>query len=129
MDLSKSSSIDNLADANHIAKIEGGIQKEFIGLEYGGELIMKCMGCDKDLAVVMKVSPQPLRFPMGGPNFILVHKQRFQCNCPFCDNKSWIITTEGKVMVGGADNLTSYVGCEMGDPNDPDGMFNKVEVR
>lgn len=129
MSLNKSSSIEALAGANHIAKVEGGIEKEFKGLEYGGELEMKCMGCDKPLAIVMKVSPNPLRWPLPGGTFKLVEKQRFQADCPFCDSKSWIVKTEGQVMIGGAENFTSFIGCEMGNPDDPEGMFNKVQVK
>jgi len=70
-----------------------------------------------------------LRYRTGGRNFVLVHNQRFQTDCPFCNSKSWIVKTEGQVMIGGAENSTSYIGCEMGDPNDPEGMFNKVQVK
>jgi Zn finger protein HypA/HybF involved in hydrogenase expression len=129
MSLNKSSSVDSLAIANNIAKVEGGIEKDFKGLEYGGELHMKCMSCDKPLSTIMKVSPNPLRYRTGGRNFVLVHNQRFQTDCPFCNSKSWIVKTEGQVMIGGAENSTSYIGCEMGDPNDPEGMFNKVQVK
>lgn len=129
MSLNKSSSVESLANANNIAKIEGGIEKEFKGLEYGGEIHMKCMGCDKSLATVMKVSSNPLRFPAGGRKVVLVHQQRFQADCPFCKSKSWIVKTEGQVMIGGAENSTSYIGCEMGNPHDPDGMFNIVQVK
>ncbi len=128
MSLNKSSSVEDLARANNIAKVEGGIEKEFKGLEYGGEVHMKCMGCDKLLVTIMKVSPNPLRYPTGGGNFKLVHTQRFQTDCPFCGSKSWIVKTEGQVMIGGAEDL-SYIGCEMGNPDDPEGMFNKVQVK
>lgn len=127
MDLNKSSSVEALANANHIAKIEGGIEKEFKNLEYGGEFKMTCMNCDKEIATLMKISPRPTRIPFGGGRVTEVSHQRFQAKCPFCQNKTWIVKTEGQVMIGPTEE-TSYVGCDIGNPEDPEGMFNIVKV-
>ncbi len=125
--LNKSSSVENLGNAEWIAKVEGGVEKELRGLEYGGEFPVKCMNCDEELMTIMKVSDRPTRFPIGRGNYVEIPKQRFWANCPFCQNKTWTVKVEGTIMVGPTDN-TVIVDYDYGDPHDEEGMLNEVQI-
>lgn len=124
--LNKSSSIDALASAEWIAKVEGGVQKELKGLEYDGEYPVKCMNCDTELFTIMKVSDKPAKFPIGRGNYAEVPTQRFRAKCPFCDNGSWVVKVHGTIMIGPVTDKTVIADWNYGDFNDPDGMFNEV---
>jgi hypothetical protein len=126
----KSSSAEALADANYIAKVEGGIDKDISDLEYDGDFVVNCVACDKELFTIVKVSDRPTKIPMGrNQEPILVEKQRFKCNCPFCGGESWLVSVSGQVMVGHVEGVTSLANVSMGDPSDPNGMLTEVEVQ
>lgn len=128
MDLNKSSSVENLANAEWIAKVEGGVEKDLKGLEYGGEFHVNCMNCEQELMTVMKISDNPSRFPIGLGKYVEVQEQRFKAVCPFCNNSSWTVRVNGTIMVGPIDEKTCIVDYIYGDPKDPDGMLNEVEI-
>lgn len=126
--LNKSSPLDKLADKNNaIAQVQGAVSR-VTQVENLGEFNIKCMSCDKTLLVLLKVSDSPTEMGLDkNRNPILVQKQKFQSNCPFCDSKSWIVSVEGQAKIGEAENcmITEY---NFGDPNDPEGMFNKITL-
>src|SRR3990172_5212075 len=86
------SSSEALEKANVVGVVTGGVVKESVGLEYGGELTIDCSNCNKpllDLMVVRNIDVE----------------QKWLVKCPYCGDESFTVTTLGEVRFRSADEL------------------------
>lgn len=94
--------------------VDLGAMRELAGWEHLGELSAKCRTCNKPLFRVVRVSDKQVKFKWGKKVYNLV-EQKFSSNCPFCGDKSLIVSGKGTIIVGPEEGV-SVVETNIGEP-------------
>lgn len=63
--------------------------REVIGLEDGGHTILSCSNCKRELVDIWVTSPK------------IKQTFKYQANCPFCGDKSYVKDVEGGISFSG----------------------------
>lgn len=90
--------------------------KPLKGYIFLGEHEITCMNCDKPLFTLVKISNKPTIMKTGMTQVIAVQQLRFQSNCPFCGEKSWLAEIEGQAMLGAVNDSLIMTDVISHDP-------------
>lgn len=100
-------------------------EKDFKAEEY----TLKCMSCDEDLMSIARVgeAATPIKVLKDGRvETKIIEEQKFQCNCPFCNSNSWVVSAKGRIAWGPVEGKTTFVDVDMNEEDNL--LFNKVTL-